>query len=292
MELRHLRYFLVLAEELHFARAADRLGIDQSPLSRQIRQLETELKVRLFERTRRSTTLTAVGEELVQHARRILADTESTVRSVRLFASRRHPLRLGVAEFSSATPLQSLLLGCREADPSLDVLLSEAPYADLMYLLSTGGLDAVLAPVPATGREFRNQTAWSEELVLLTEARTGGAASETAIATYAGEKWILPHPGMLPCTASQIQLLLARSRVAQANDMTFVSTSALASLVATGAGVALLPKSMAEHLSGVRIRRLRDRVTLKTWLTTRNASTASHVEAFCALVRATTQVSI
>ena len=83
MELRHLRYFLAVAEELRFARAAEKLHIEQSPLSRAIKELEEELGVVLFARTTRSTRLTRAGELFLEHVRRVLSALEQARDSVK-----------------------------------------------------------------------------------------------------------------------------------------------------------------------------------------------------------------
>lgn len=99
MELRHLRYFVTVAEELHFQRAAKRLHIEQSPLSRAIKDLETDLGVRLLERTTRCTTMTKAGKLFLAEARRILASVEqarSAIKSVSLGYSQQ--LRIAITE--------------------------------------------------------------------------------------------------------------------------------------------------------------------------------------------------
>ncbi|OVZ26994.1 LysR family transcriptional regulator, partial [Pseudomonas aeruginosa] len=90
MELRHLKYFLAVAEELRFARAAEKLHIEQSPLSRAIKELEEELGVVLFARTTRSTRLTRAGKLFLEHVRRVLAAVEQARESVKAAANGFH----------------------------------------------------------------------------------------------------------------------------------------------------------------------------------------------------------
>jgi len=83
VELRHLRYFIAVAEELNFSRAAERLHVSQPPLSQQIKQLEEEVKVQLLDRSTRWVRLTSAGRLFLDHARQILAQVESAVLSAR-----------------------------------------------------------------------------------------------------------------------------------------------------------------------------------------------------------------
>ena len=87
MELRHLRYFIAVAEELHFARAAEKLHIEQSPLSRAIKELEEELGVMLFARTTRSTRLTRAGKLFLEHVQRVFTALEQARDSVQAAAN-------------------------------------------------------------------------------------------------------------------------------------------------------------------------------------------------------------
>lgn len=99
MELRHLRYFVVVAEELHFARAAERLHIEQSPLSRAIKDLEYDLGLQLFERTTRNTRLTWPGEVFLNEARRILSAVKQATETARAAANGyRGILRIAVSD--------------------------------------------------------------------------------------------------------------------------------------------------------------------------------------------------
>ena len=118
MELRYLRYFLAVAEELHFARAAERLHIDQSPLSRAIKELEEELGASLFVRTTRSTQLTRAGRLFQEHVPRVFAAMEQARDSVRSAASGfQGQLRIALSDGITPSRLPALLAQCREEDP-------------------------------------------------------------------------------------------------------------------------------------------------------------------------------
>jgi len=126
IELRHLRYFLVVAEELHFSRAAERLHIAQPPLSQMIRRLEHELGVTLFHRTKREVALTDAGVIFLEEAKRTLAQAEHAIRSVRR-AHRGELGRLVVGFIGSAaySVLPPIVRCFREQYPDVDLTLQE-----------------------------------------------------------------------------------------------------------------------------------------------------------------------
>jgi DNA-binding transcriptional LysR family regulator len=120
-ELRELTYFVAVAEELHFARAAERVGINQSPLSKAITVMERHLGVRLFVRTRRSTQLTYVGETLLPDARRILAEVDQASRNIKAAASgRRGRLRVAIGDGLADPRIAGLFAQSRDEDSEIE----------------------------------------------------------------------------------------------------------------------------------------------------------------------------
>lgn len=153
VELRQLRYFIAVAEELNFGRAAERLHMSQSPLSRAIRDLEREIGLVLFVRTTRRVELTPAGAALLDRARRALTEVELAVEEARRAAElQRHELALGYGPFSRA--LVSRLAGAvREERPQLDARLEEGVSVDLLARVASGELAAAtVQETPAAAR--------------------------------------------------------------------------------------------------------------------------------------------
>jgi DNA-binding transcriptional LysR family regulator len=153
MELHHLRYFVAVAERLHFSRAAEDLDLAQPSLSRQIRDLERELGAPLFNREGRRISLTAAGTALLPAARASLAEAERGRRSVReVLGGRAGPLLIGSSPQTAATVLAPLLGRWRREHPTVEVHIVEEGVLALIAMLEDGRIDLAVVPmdVPST----------------------------------------------------------------------------------------------------------------------------------------------
>jgi DNA-binding transcriptional LysR family regulator len=143
MELRHLRYFVCVAEEMHFGRAAERLGISQPPLSQQIRALEEEIGVQLFERTSRRVALTESGRMFLPEARQVLAQVERAAQVARL-TQRGELGRLGLG-FTASAPfvprVAQALYEFRQSHPQVELTLQELTRDEQIAGITHGKLD-------------------------------------------------------------------------------------------------------------------------------------------------------
>ena len=172
MELRHLRYFLAVAEELHFARAAERLHIEQSPLSRAIRELEEELGAQLFVRTSRSTRLTLAGKLLMENAPRVLLALDQARESVKAAANGfQGRLRVALSDGITPSRLPALLARCREEDPEIEIRLFEVPLAQQLSGLRDDLYDVGFSMADEVGDGIIIEPAWEDELMVAMPAR-------------------------------------------------------------------------------------------------------------------------
>lgn len=172
MELRHLRCFIAVAEELHFARAAARLHIEQSPLSRIIKELEYRLGVQLFERTTRSTRLTWAGKVLLEEARRVFAVVDQAKASVQSAAAGyQGRIRVALSDGIPQARLSALLAQCREEEPEVDICLSEVTFTEQVKGLNNDIFDIGFAQSDQVGDGLLAEPVWFDPLVVAVPAR-------------------------------------------------------------------------------------------------------------------------
>jgi DNA-binding transcriptional LysR family regulator len=168
VELRHLRYFVAVAQEQSFSRAARRLNISQPPLSMQIRDLESELGTRLFNRTTRKVDLTPIGVAMLPEAIRILDQTRiSFERLQSLVTGLRNRLRLGILPTVAIEPFACGLRSFRELHPGVELHLEQGSVEELLEMVDEGRLDAAIVRPPLSFRRYEFRTLHRETLVLL-----------------------------------------------------------------------------------------------------------------------------
>jgi LysR family transcriptional regulator, benzoate and cis,cis-muconate-responsive activator of ben and cat genes len=149
MELRHLRYFIAVAEELSFSRAAQRLNVSQPPLSRQIRDLESELNVKLFERNRHEVKLTRVGRALLARARELMREAELLrTHAHEMEGDLYEELELGYAPAPTAAIIAGILSRYHELAPGASVTLHDLSLSEILTALKAKRLHAGLTLRP------------------------------------------------------------------------------------------------------------------------------------------------
>jgi DNA-binding transcriptional LysR family regulator len=203
IELRQLRYFVAVAEELHFGRAAARLHMSQSPLSRAIRDLERDLGAVLFVRTTRQVELTAAGSLLLERARRALAEIDGAIAEVqRSVESDEAVLRLGYGPFSGEVGLRIVdALGA--ARPELSVRLEQEVTPDSLRRVGAGELAAAVvmeSPAAARRHGVRVDALRDEPLVAaLPRSHRYASAAAIPIGEFVAESVLLPRepPGQM-----------------------------------------------------------------------------------------------
>lgn len=172
MEIRHLRCFMAVAEELHFARAAEKLHIEQSPLSRAIKELEEDLGVQLFARTTRSTRLTRAGRMFLEHVPRVFASLQQARDSVKAAANGFHgQLRIALSDGITPTCFSALLALCRQEEPEIEIRLTEIPLSQQIKGLYEDLYDVGFAQLDEVGDGLLAEPIWHDPLMVAVPAR-------------------------------------------------------------------------------------------------------------------------
>jgi DNA-binding transcriptional LysR family regulator len=251
MELRHLRYFVAVAEEGHVTRAAERLGIQQPPLSQQIRALEAELQLQLFRRKPRGVELTQAGQVLFAEAKAVLQQVEHAVAAARRTADGEAG-RIGLGFTSSASfhPfVPHAIRAYREAHPLVALTLEESGTGELVDALMQERLDAAFVRSPIGLVEgIAVHSVLDEAMVAALPAghklaRRGGAGPLT-LAELAAETFILYRRPLGPGLYDAIIAACQRAGYSPKIGQEAPRMLATLSLVAAGLGVTLVPESM------------------------------------------------
>ncbi|GAB3626318.1 LysR family transcriptional regulator [Pandoraea terrae] len=292
MDLRQLRYFVAVAEERHFGRAAQRLAMTQPPLSQQIRALEDSLGAPLFVRTKRSVELTAVGRQLLPEVRRILGDADGLKALAQGLAHGEvGTLSLGFVSTADYGILPPLLREFGERYPRVRLQLLEATSDVQIEALMAGRLDAGLfiPPVPA---RFASELSYlpivREPLMLALPADRAGAGTEAvSLNDYAREPLIVFPRRVAPAFYDIIMGCYSACGLTPRVGQEAIQMQTIVSLVSAGMGVALVPQSLC-HLrrTGVVYRALRARNALiETGLLWRTAEVTPVLEGFLETAR-------
>ncbi len=301
LDLRQLRYFVTVAEELHFGRAAARLHMTQPPLSQTIQALEELLGAPLFLRTRRSVALTPAGDALLPEARRMLAQAAELPDLVRRAASGETG-RISLAFVSSAdySVLPPFLRSYRAAFPQVQINLQEATsdlqFDDLLHNRIDAGL--LIPPLPDKARaELDYMKVLSEPLILAAPA--GLAALKGGGPADGGPVWLKDLPPLpliifpRPIAPSLHDAILACFRAAGITPeigQQAIQMQTIVSLVSAGMGLALVPQSVSNLMRpGVEYRSLHDpSPQVETGLAWRRDNRSPVLLGFLDLLRKTT----
>ena len=292
-EIWQLRYFLAVAEHLHFGHAAQALHISQPPLSRAIRGLEERLGVTLFARTRRRVELTPEGARLLEETRRTLGQLERTALELRgMAAGEQGRLRLGFVSLADYGVLPNLLKTFKVARPGVSLALREMLSPEQAAALSAGDLDfgLLLPPIaqPIAG-ELEHLVVQSEKFVAALPARHAVARRPGRIAMrdLAGEPFVMVPREIAPGLYDIVAGLAARAGFSLQVAQEAIQMQTVVSLVSSGLGVAIVPASIANlGRRGVVYRELADpHPRLDLWLAWRRGELGATARDFLAHAR-------
>lgn len=247
MDLRRLRYFVVVAEEQNFSRAAERLHMAQPPLSDQIKRLEKALGVKLFDRSSRGARLTEAGELLLGEARRLLVQADQTAEMVRRVGEGEvGRLTLGFVPSASNSVLPPVLSEFRERYPDVQLYLQEMNPDWLVQGLHAGRIDVSFFYLPFQDGALAHEPVSREPLVVaLPEAHEMAAEEEVDLCDLADEPFVLPARYRMPGLHGQVvEACREAGFVPEAVQKEVWLMQTIIALVAGGMGVALVPASL------------------------------------------------
>src|ERR1700719_2783863 len=250
MELRHLRYFVAAAEELHFRRAAERLGIAQPALSQQIQQLEQEIEALLFHRLTRGVELADAGRVFLDDARAILEHVEQAkAKAQRVARGDQGMIRIGFTGSASFNPIvPGVIQDYRARFPGIAVSLVESGTSQLVDSLRAGRVDAAFIRSPSREVDGLLVVSILEEMLIALPSRHDLAASASLpLEALSGEAFILFPRANSPELYDNILLVCRRAGFSPKIVQQAPEVASALNLIAAGEGVSIVPASM-QHI--------------------------------------------
>jgi LysR family transcriptional regulator, hydrogen peroxide-inducible genes activator len=246
MEIHQVRYFVAVAEEGSFSRAAAREHVAQPSLSQQIQKLEAEIGQRLFDRLPRSVVVTEAGKCLLEYARRILVEIADARRCV---DDLKHDVtgRLSIGALPTIAPymLPALITKFQSRYPKVTLEILEDTTDSLALRLEDGTLDVALASTCHEGPSLERHSLGNEELlVLLPQKHRLARRKKVKWSELKTEKFLLLHE--VHCLSKQVSDFLTTHRLQPELAVRGAQLATIAQMVATGVGVTLVPKMMVE----------------------------------------------
>jgi DNA-binding transcriptional LysR family regulator len=250
VELRQIRSFLSIAETLHFGRTAELIHISQPALSLQIRALEEELGVRLFERNRRKTTLTAAGLAFRDDAAAALSQLEQAVRRARLAAGGKLGLlRIGFVSTAGSEIVPDIVRQFRDLNPEVEFSLRNIVTAEQIQMLETGLLDIGFLRLPIGGHLALDVVTVHREPFVLVVPSSHKLAKRKRVRLreVAGQDFVMYERTYAPGFHDLIVGILRAARIVPHVSQTAGQVPTLISLVDSHMGISILPASAVKH---------------------------------------------
>jgi DNA-binding transcriptional LysR family regulator len=298
VELRHLRYFLAVAEEGHVTRAAERIGIQQPPLSQQIRALEEELGVQLFRRRPRGVELTEAGRAFLSGTLGVLRQIEDAVATARRTArGEQGQISIGFTSSAPFHPFVPQLIGAfRQARPLVSVAMEEGGTVDLIEALRSERIDAALVRTRVADMEGLAVTSLLEEPMVVAlpaghpstqRKRANGKPAPVGLAELSSDAFVVYRrrtgPGLYDAVIAACRAAGFSPQIGQEAPR-IGSTLAF---VASGLGISFVPASMQRmKIEGVVYRQLRGApVKAPLILATRRGTASASLQHFVEMAR-------
>ena len=291
MELRHLRYLVAVAEELNFSRAARRLHLSQPPLSRQIRDLEAELGVTLFERAASKVRLTPAGDYVYHEAKRLLEQSEQLIQQARRVAAEtQHELQIGYIANVHGRLVIDAATRFRKTHPSVVVRVSDLSTADQVERLANGKLDLGFVGFADGPREQGLQVeciGTTQAIVALAQDHPLARHKTQPLRRFQSESFVTIQEDSFPGARDLLMKFCAEAGFRPRIVHEAGQPIDVLNLVAMGAGVALVPERMRQSPHpGIVFCRLREPIPqIDSFVAWRAADTSALLRDFVATAK-------